>query len=251
MTKHIYPRTYLRKKGYHVIKELSQWENCFLVRYSDPGRTYHTVDEFNEKLKYHFGASQILTGISTVLLCRLQKKHLRHQIVAPQRNSSEPIDIRREEYFKDCTGTPICPVSEDQKYKRGIKYFGIRIRDVVKDSIDVEIKAKDDKNHTVIKRIDVLQFQVQHTPKRSNFWHCDIVLSGKDGLTGEHFYIKDLTREELDSSNKVTKKTVALIALLQDRICHDEEIKRKSLSWKAFSDVPIGRRDKKRFIAFQ
>lgn len=245
MTKHTYPRTYLRKRSYHVIDDFSQLGHCFLVRYSDPTRPYHTLDEFKEKLKYHFGASQILTGISTILLCRLQKKHLRHQIATPKRNSTEPVDIRRGEYFNDCTGIPLHPIHEDLRYNKAVKFFGIRIKDVVRDSIDVEIKAKDDNNNTIIIRTDELRFQVQHTPKRSNFWHCDIVLSGKDGLTGETFDPTTLTREELDSSNKVTKKTVALMALIQDQICHDDGIKRKSIPWETYSEVPICRKGKK------
>lgn len=247
MTKHTYPKTYLRKTSYHVINDFSKLGHCFLVRFSDPGRPYQTIDEFREKLKYHFGASQILTGISTILLCRLKKKHLCHQIITPKRNSTEPIDVRRRMYFDDCVGVPLRPIHNDLKYRRSIKYFGIRIKDVVKDSIDVEIKSKDEHNNTVIKRTDILKFQVQHTPKRSNFWHCDIVLSGKDWLSGEEFDPSTLTREELDSTNKVTKKTVALIAMLQDQICHGDSIKRKLIAWSSFSDVPIGRKEKKRY----
>ena len=60
-----------------------------------------------------------------------------------------------------------------------------------------------------------------------------------------HFNLTTLTREELDSSNKVTKKTVALMSLLQDQICFDEEIKRKPIAWETLSDTPIGRKEKK------
>lgn len=247
MTKHTYPKTYLRKGCYHIINDFTQLGRCFLVRYSDPSRPYQTLDEFREKLRYHLGASQILTGISTILLCRLQKKHLYHQIITPKRNSTEPIDIRRGKYFDECVGIPLNPFYDDLKFSKTVRFFGIRIKDVVRDGIDVEIKAKDAHNNTVIKRTDELRFQVRHTPKRCNFWHCDIVLSGKDGLTGDIFDPTTLTREELDSSNKVTKKTVALMALLKDHICHDDEIKRKPIKWEAFSDEPIGRKDKKRF----
>lgn len=33
----------------------------------------------------------------------------------------------------------------------------------------------------------------------------------------------------------------------QDQGCHDEEIKRKLIKWEAFSDEPIGRKEKKYF----
>lgn len=242
MTKHTYPKSFLRKKCYHVITDIKRIENCFLIRFSDTSRPYQTVDEFKEKLKYHFGASQILTGISTILLCRLHKHHLKHQVITPKRNSAEDIDVRRSRYFENCTGNPICPIHDDLRYRHGIKYFGIKIKDVISKPLDIEIR---DKQKNVLIRTDILQFEVRHTPKRSDFWHCDIVLTGIDGSTHQPFDPTRLDRPEMDSTGKISKKAAAIIAMLEDSICHDEDIKRKKVPWDVFSDVPIGRKAKK------
>lgn len=247
MTRHTYPKTYLRKACYRVITDVANLDHCFLVRFSDASRPYTSPEEFKEKLNYHFGASQILSGISTVLLCRLQKKHLCHQIVKPVRNRNESIDVRRGRYFDNCTGTPLCPIYEDLYYVRKIQYFGIKVYDVINRTLDLEIKSRDKHGDSVTVRTDVLKFCVVHTPKRSNFWHCDIVLTGTDGHSGEQFVVNDLTREELDSKGKVAKKTAALIALLEDSICFGDNIKTKSVDWTTYSSKPIGRKAKKQF----
>lgn len=247
MTKHTYPKTYLRKACYRVITDFTKLGHCFLVRFSDATREYTTIEEFKEKLTYHFGTSQILTGISTILLCRLDKRHLWHQIIKPRRNSIEPIDVRREKYFDNCTGVSLCPIHEDLYYDRNVKYFGVKIKDVISHTVDLEIKTRDKHGNSITVQTDVLKLDVIHTPKRSDFWHCDIVLTGKDGKTGGKFVVCEPNRPELDSKGKVAKKTAALIALLEDSICLEDNIKTKKIGWEAFSTVPIGRKAKKHF----
>lgn len=247
MTKHTYPKTYLRKACYRVITDFTKLGHCFLVRFSDVTRPYTTIEEFKEKLNYHFGTSQILTGISTILLCRLKKRHLWHQIIKPRRNSIEPIDVRRGKYFEDCNDISLCPIHEDLYYDCNVQYFGVRIKDVVKNTVDLEIKVRDKHGNSVTVQTDVLKFGVVHTPKRSDFWHCDIVLTGIDGNTGGQFVVNELNRPELDSKGKVSKKTAALIALLEDSICLRDGIKTKQMDWSAFSTIPIGRKAKKEF----
>jgi len=247
MTKHTYPKTYLRKACYRVISDFTKLGHCFLVRFSDVSRPYTNIDEFKEKMAYHFGTSQVLTGISTILLCRLNKRHLWHQIVKPKRNSIEPIDVRRGRYFDDCTGVSLCPIYEDLYYNRSVQFFGVKIKDVISHTVDLEIKARDKHGHSIKVQTDELKLDVVHTPKRSDFWHCDIVLSGKDGKTGEYYVVNEPNHPELDSKGKVAKKTAALIALLEDSICLGDNITTKKVDWKAFSTVPIGRKAKKQF----
>lgn len=245
MTRHTYPKTFLRKRKYHVITNFKGIGNCFLLRYSDANYPYYTIEELRGRLDKHLGASQIMTGISTILLCRLKKKHLHHLIIKPVRNSTDEIDIRRGGYFKDCTGIPLCPMQEDLYYSTKVKYFGVKIADVVRNPVYVEIKDKNKKDVTI--RTDELRFEVRHSPNRSNFWHCDIVMRGKDGDTGEVFDPTLLNREGLDSKNKVMKKATALISLFENEIRLSEDVERKTIPWHLYSDLPIGRKAKKHF----
>ena len=73
MTKHTYPGNFLRKRYYKVIRDFNLLGHCYLARYSDNNYPYINFEDFKQKLKYHFGASQIMTGISTNLLGRLKK----------------------------------------------------------------------------------------------------------------------------------------------------------------------------------
>ena len=243
MTKHTYPGNFLRKRYYKVIRDFNLLGHCYLARYSDNNYPYINFEDFKQKLKYHFGASQIMTGISTNLLGRLKKYHLRHHVITPRRDSTEDKDLRRAEYFKDCNGTALRPIHEDLKYIRDTKFFGIRIRDVVETTVDVVIKGENNREI----RTDKVGFGVNHTPKRCNFWHCDIVLKGTRGDNGALFNPVDLTHEKLNTASQVRKIAASLISLIEDNICIDYYgIGNKIVPWQQFSDKPIGKKVRKR-----
>ena len=242
MTKHTYPGRFLRRRYYKVIDDFTQIEHCYLLRYSDTNYPYGNLDEFKQKLKYHFGTSQIMTGISTNMIGRLHKHHLRHRVITPKRDSTEEDDIRRSEYFKQCNGIPLRPLHEDLRYVKESQYFGIKIGDIVKATVEIDIK--DQKNKYL--RTDIVKLSVSHTPKRCNFWHCDIVLEGKRGDSGAIFNPADLTHEKINSASQVRKVAASLISLIEDQICVDnDQIKAKVIPWVLYSKKPIGKRSRK------
>lgn len=242
MTGHTYPGRFLRRKYYKVIDDFTQIEHCYLLRYSDTNYPYGDMDEFKKKLKYHIGTSQIMTGISTNMIGRLRKHHLRHRVITPHRDSNEDIDIRRGEYFKPCNGIPLRPLHEDLRYVKETKYFGIKIGDIVKTIVEIDVR---DQNNKYI-RTDKVKLSVCHTPKRCNFWHCDIILEGKRGDTGAIFNPTDLTHEKINSSSQVRKVAASLISLIEDQICIDnDQIKAKVIPWTLFSEKPIGKKSRR------
>lgn len=242
MTKHTYPGRFLRRKYFKVIDDFTQIKHCYLLRYSDMKYPYGNLDEFKQKLKYHIGTSQIMTGISTNMIGRLRKHHLSHRVMPPKRDSTEDIDIRRNEYFKSCNGIPLRPLHEDLRYVKESKYFGIKIGDIVKTSVEIDIR---DKNNKLI-RTDIVKLSVSHTPKRCNFWHCDIVLEGERGDTGAVFNPVDLTHEKINSASQVRKVAASLLSMIEDQICVDNDhIKAKVIPWTLYSKKPIGKKSRK------
>lgn len=208
-----YPNHLLPKSNYKYIR-LDAWMNqMFVIRFTEDGNELASQTELVENIHSHFKSSRWFNGISVCLLGPYRKNDVRYQL-------KRYVVKRFSKTWKQ--GSRVKPPKNKHLFCADRGYLGIKIADVNAVKFDFDCEYKDGNNKK--RRKDTCYLKIEHSPTKSLFWHFNIWLCSKNGITGITF-TNEVGIDALPSKNNFGRRADAAVDILRNYVLMPDKLK--------------------------